>query len=265
MTSAILKLIALIAMTLDHTAKIIGQGDLIILFPDVPLSSTAFILDTMRCIGRLAFPIFAFLIAEEVVMTRSLPRYLGRLALFTIISEPFYYFAFTPEATAAGLLRHFTCLRFTSVFATFTLSVLMTLLFRLAGAKLGRKAPLVYVPVTVAGLLFAERIHCDYGALGVLLVILLYLAGSRGQKTAVICVWSILLYIVRQIYDGFGFHLSYLSVWSVLYCLAAMSSAVLLWFYNGKRGRQSKWLFYIYYPAHLLVLKLVDILIRTKA
>ncbi|MDY4435132.1 MAG: TraX family protein [Candidatus Flemingibacterium sp.] len=265
MTSAILKLIALIAMTLDHTTKIIGQRDLIILFPNVPLSSTAFILDTMECIGRLAFPVFAFLVVEGVVMTRSLPRYLGRLALFTIISEPFYYFAFTPEATAAGLLRHFTRLRFTSVFATFTLSVLMIMLFRLAETKLRRKAPLVYVPVTVAGLLFAEITHCDYGAFGVLLVISLYLAGSRGQKTAIICVWSILLYIVRQIYDGFSFHLSYLSVWSVLYCLAAMSSAVLLWLYNGKRGRQSKWLFYIYYPAHLFVLKLVGILIRKKA
>ena len=84
MTSFALKIIAIVSMTLDHFAKIIGQGGLLQLYSD-PVSAmnsldalrmTSFILHLMEVLGRMAFPLFAFMLAEGCAKTRSMPRYL---------------------------------------------------------------------------------------------------------------------------------------------------------------------------------------------
>ena len=75
-----LKLIATIAMILDHLA--------IIFF-----SSTSFIYLILRIIGRISFPIYAFLIVEGFFHTKSLTKYLSRLILLAFISEPIYDYA----------------------------------------------------------------------------------------------------------------------------------------------------------------------------
>lgn len=88
-----LKLIALICMTVDHAARIIGQQGLTSIAPYVPLTVTYFAVGAMKCVGRIAFPLFAFVISESASKTSSVPRYIGRLVLFAIISEPVYWYA----------------------------------------------------------------------------------------------------------------------------------------------------------------------------
>ena len=85
MTSYRLKIIAVVAMTIDHAAKIIGQSGMMAIFPNMPLSTAYLIVNLMEAIGRMAFPLFAFMIAEGTFKTRSMPKYIGRLALFALI------------------------------------------------------------------------------------------------------------------------------------------------------------------------------------
>lgn len=92
MTSFALKLVAIIAMTLDHVASFIGQHGLMNLF-SLDTHTSYVLMQWLHGIGRMAFPLFVFLLVEGTRKTRSMPRYIGRLALFALISEPFFYFA----------------------------------------------------------------------------------------------------------------------------------------------------------------------------
>lgn len=74
-----LKLIAVVSMLIDH----IGSA----FFPQYPV---------FRWIGRLAFPIFAYCLTVGLLYTRNIKRYLVRLGVFALISQPFYIFAFHP-------------------------------------------------------------------------------------------------------------------------------------------------------------------------
>ena len=110
----------------------------------------------------------------------------------------------------------------------------------------------------LAALYIAEYIDCDYGALGVLLIIGLYFAARRGRQAAVVCVWAVLTYILRQAYYGSGFEWSYISFGSLMYALsAALSERVCAAVQRSARAGDGSGSFYIYYPAHIFVLKLV--------
>ena len=98
MSSFALKITAIVLMTLDHFATIVGQLGIIALIPGAGLDSawalnlSYGILLALNGLGRAAFPLFAFMLAEGCARTRSMPRYIGRLALFALISEPVFYF-----------------------------------------------------------------------------------------------------------------------------------------------------------------------------
>lgn len=246
MTSFCLKIIAVIAMTIDHTAKIIGQMGLMMIFPQVSQSMSYSIMQMMDWIGRIAFPLYAFLIAEGASRTRSMPRYIGRLTLFAVLSEPFFYFAFhRPEPTLAGLLENLSRLNLTNVFFTLALGAAAIYVCRKLEESAGKKR-LWILPVCLIFAFAAEYIDADYGMAGVLLIVGLYLAKSKGKKCVVIAVWALWLYVI-----SYGF---YASRFNVMEGLFAALACVPVWLYNGKRGKPVKWCFYIYYPAHLLIL-----------
>lgn len=250
MTSFSLKLIAVIAMTLDHIAKIIGQAGLMTIFPGLSMITSSQIMHLMGGIGRMAFPLYAFMIAEGAARTRSMPQYIGRLALFSVISEPFFYFAFhRPDPTLAGLLENLSRWNLNNVFITLTLGAVTIFLYQRLEQSSGKKRLLVFAPICALLAFAGQYVGCDYGAAGILLIAALYLARTKQQKLVVILIWSLWLYIV-----SYGV---YVSGFNVREGACAALSGVLIWFYNGKRGRPVKWSFYIYYPAHLLVLRLL--------
>lgn len=245
MTSFALKLAAIIAMTLDHAASFIGQRGLMNLF-SLDSHASSVLIDWLNGIGRMAFPLFVFLLVEGTRKTRSMPRYIGRLALFALISEPFFYFAhWQYSPTLSGFFRNVGNLNFGNVFFTLTLGALAIYAFQKLEAHKGKFTLLWELLVLAVAAFVAQYIGSDYGMYGVALIGLVYLARKKQWQCLVILVWILYMY---GYYQGSN-HL--------MNCAFASVSCLLIWLYNGKRGRPMKWSFYVYYPAHLLVLTLI--------
>ena len=198
-----LKMIAIISMLADHIGYIFFPQDM-----------------AFRAVGRIAFPIFCFLIIEGFHHTRNHTNYLIRLCIFAIISEIPFDLAFFGTLMDWGHQNVFLTLAF-GLAAIFCLEEMNT--------KRIYAIPFV--------LIFAASyfVHCDYGIGGVLLICMFYLTRETPWMRFILT--ALILYIF---YGSFE-----------LYGLIAM---VFITFYNGKRGPQVKMLFYWFYPVHLLVL-----------
>ncbi|MDR0928751.1 MAG: conjugal transfer protein TraX [Oscillospiraceae bacterium] len=261
MTASKLKFIALITMTLDHIDKIFGQAFWLLIFPG-ELIATSYLGTLLGWIGRMTFPVYAYFIAEGCSKTKNMPKYIGRLFLFALLSAPFYAFAMHENLSESGLVAHLLNgiqhLEIGNVFLTLAAGASAIYVYQLAERKMGRKAFFIAVPALVVFMLIAESQHSDYGMLGVLLIFVLYLCKSNRSKAITIVLWSFGFYMLYAAWNGSQFawlnprfHTAILPVANFLFSSAA---AMLLFRYNGKRGKSSKWLFYLYYPAHLFVL-----------
>lgn len=136
MTSYFIKITAVIAMTIDHVAAIIGQMGLLSIFPSLSLQTSYYIINLMRAIGRIAFPLYAFMIAEGARKTCSMPKYIGRLILFAFISEPVFYYALSLEApTFSGFFENLLGLNLGNVFFTLTLAAITIYIYQLLEHK----------------------------------------------------------------------------------------------------------------------------------
>lgn len=218
-----LKRIACISMLLDHLgASLLEVG---VFRQGVSLDSPLFALDTiLRWAGRLAFPLYCFLLVEGFLHTHSVKRYAGRLLVFAFLSEIPFDLAF-----------------FRTTFYWQHQNVYWTLALGIAALELIRRQEqdgIASLPslAEAAGLaMLAELLHTDYGASGVLLIVFLYL--TRQDRSQQCLVGAAL----------------------VAYELPAPLAFVPVWFYNGQRGRCSKlqqWIFYWFYPVHLAILAL---------
>lgn len=206
LTAAQLRALALILMFIDHAGRVLFPGQL-----------------WMICLGRLAFPIFAFQTAEGFWHTRDFRRYCLRLAIFALISElPFDLMAF-------GTLFH-----------PGHQNVMLTLLLGLIACQVyDKNKSWALIPILLAAALLCT----DYGILGVALVLLFHI--YRGDKAAQ------LLFLV--LINGFGYGLG--SIQS----LAALAW-IPISLYRGEKGRGGKALqygSYIFYPLHMLILGLL--------
>lgn len=219
-----LKMIAVITMTIDHMG--------LALFPQQIL---------FRVIGRLAFPIYAFMIAEGCVHTRSMGRYLGTLAAVAAVCQAVYF-------VAMGSL--YQC-----VLVTFSISVAIIALLKRAVEKQSVSAWLAvacgvalafFVTEVLPGFLKHTDFSVDYGFVGIMLPPMVYLAKGRKQKW---CVCAMLLLIL-------GWRVGGVQMWALL-------ALPLLALYNGRRGKwKMKYFFYIYYPLHLVVIQGLTLLLH---
>lgn len=222
-----LKLIAICTMFIDHMGHT--------LFPGVMW---------LRCIGRVAFPIFCFLIAEGCVYTHDRRKYALRLLVFALLSEiPF-------NLMTGGW-----------VWNPYDQNVLWTLL---AGAlvcwlmdwALKKCTPLSFVltgAAMVAAYWLLEAFRTDYGGWGMLLVAAFY-GVHRAPSGAV----------VKMIAQAFGLAFFSLGVMGGYLSIELWSLVSLapIWLYNGQRGFSHKAVqygFYAFYPVHILILSLISI------
>lgn len=215
-----LKLIALVSMTIDH----IGVQ----FFPQSVI---------FRIIGRLALPIFAYMIAQGCHYTRNKARYLATIAAVALVCQLVYFFA---------MASLYQC-----ILVTFSLSI--ALIFSLEAAiqkpsvKSTTVAALVLVSVWfVSDMLprFLPGFYVDYGFFGILLPVLIWLGKDKRQCIALSGIGLVLLSIGNPL------------LWFSLLALP------LLALYNGTRGKvKLKYLFYIYYPAHLALIYLISLVI----
>lgn len=185
----------------------------------------------MRAVGRIAMPIFAFCVAEGYTHTSDRRRYLLRLGVFAAVSELPFDFALMggPELTHQNIMLTFAI-------AVATLMAADALMERFEGS-VGIVAGLGAV---LAGSIVAVFLKTDYNYLGVMLVALFhFLKESEPPVKAA----------VGGAYYLFMRNMGYL-VWGVVgFALTA--------FYNGKRGRGLKYLFYLFYPGHLALIALI--------
>lgn len=216
MSSTTLKWIAIITMIIDHIGAVF--------FPQ----TIAF-----RIIGRLAFPIFAFLIAEGCLKTRNIKKYALRLGLFALISDVPFDLAFFHSPFT---LEH------QNVFFTLFLGVVGIYFYE----KINRvRLNLGVISIMISGLL-AEFLNTDYGIFGVLMIFCIYMGKDLKSKAMWVVIINIILGVLLMQSGG-----------TMLQSLAAVSAIPIL-FYNGEKGKGPKYLFYIIYPAHLLVIAVIN-------
>ncbi len=168
----------------------------------------------LRWIGRLAMPVLCFFIGEGLRHTRSPRRYLLRLTGFALLSELPFDLAFYGGIEWGHQNVYFT--------------LALGLLALWAIQSRGMEGWLLA--------LAAELLGCDYGMYGVLLILLL----DRFHRAR-----------SEQLAGAALLNLAFFGLQTQTLSLIALP---LLWLYNGKRGRDDRRLFYLYYPAHLCVL-----------
>ena len=226
LSSNSLKMIAVISMIIDHTAVVFLENYLVqgeLFRGPASYETLQFwyqVNRVMRTMGRLAFPIFCYLIAEGFTHTRDSAKYAGRLLIFAAVSEiPF----------DIAMFGTWFYPRYQNVYVTLFLGLLAVMgldRFRREENGLWKQALTVILSCGSAWML-----KCDYGAFGVFLIILFYLL--HGDRTRQIIMGSICL------------------MWEP----AAVLAFIPIFLYNGTRGKKNrKWFFYLFYPAHLAVL-----------
>jgi len=216
-----LKLLALIAMTIDHVGAY--------LFPQ---------LLWMRIIGRLAFPVYAYMIAEGCRHTRDRRKYFLRIFYLAAVCQLVYFFAMGSV--------------YMSILVTFSLSILLISVIENYQEKRDRASQVTafaallvvfFLAVALPELWKGSDFAIDYGLAGILLPVLVYFG---REKTKYLTAGLILLGLG---YGGLQW--------------GALAAVPLLGMYNGRRGEAKLgfW-FYLYYPLHLVVIHGISLLMH---
>ena len=244
-----LKMIAVITMLIDHSAATILERILVQMPSWAPATvdnwEQWYRLDLLlRGIGRMAFPIYCFLLVEGFHYTHSRRKYAARLFVFALISEvPF------DMALNQSVLE----LSYNNVFFTLFLGLLVIMaadwvMERFSSdnltSEIGRITLLVVIGM-VGCALASYVISCDYGASGVIAIYIMYLLRSKREL-------------------GFALAVVSLGVFSGELELLALLMLIPLHFYNGTRGKQHKYFFYAFYPAHIAVLYIIQIILTNS-
>lgn len=228
-----LKLIAIIAMTIDHLTWTIFPG-----------YQAVWYVYALHCVGRLTAPIMWFFIAEGCYYTHDKKRYVGRLFLFAVISHFAYDFAFGIPffGTEAGAFNR------TSVM--WSLAIAAVLIFTVQKEEI----PILVKYIAIFGgciLAFPS----DWSSIAVMAPFFLYQhRGDFKKQAADIIFWSLIYAIV------YFFFLDRLYGTLQMFTFLTIP---LLSQYNGERGtwKGMKWLFYLYYPAHLIVIGILRVML----
>ncbi len=204
----------------------------------------------MTYIGRMAFPIFAFQIAEGFIHTKNFKKYALRLLAFALISEiPFNLFY-----SSRWFNPYHQNVMFTLLLGLLAIKVIDNLKKDISPKNIG-KSLLWLALIAVGGTLG----FVDYGFLGVLTVVMFYLCRGYRFTPILQLIGMILINIVFFegqvfIFDVFGKTVEIPSQGFAVFSL------IPIWLYNGKKGKSSKVLqygFYAFYPVHMLILYLI--------
>lgn len=238
----LLKLIAIITMLCDHTGKMIFHST------------------QMRIVGRVALPIFAYCIAAGCVYTKNHLKYLSRLALVALVSQPFYALAmghtyasmyaisFRDNPVAAALNFYVESWNYPSIFLTLMLGLMVIWTIR------ERQLTLTLALAVIVWK--ADRL-IDYGWQGVTLIVLFYLFINR---------WWLSLPVVLAfmfwwgLTNGSKYHLFGVSFGMEMFAIAALP---LIYIHTKSGLKIDKWVFYLFYPGHLIGMLLIELALKS--
>ncbi|MBR4109312.1 MAG: TraX protein [Oscillospiraceae bacterium] len=227
LSGSMLKLIAMISMLIDHTAFILAPVLPYMVTPLLTFAGREITLYwIMRKIGRIAFPIFCFLITEGYTHTRNKFKYGLNLLIFAIISEIPFNLVF----------NRFFIFKYQNVFFTLFLGLLLIYILESVSNQF-KKAILMGIVVVIS-----MYINCDYGFKGVLLILLIYLLKNNPVPQAILS---------YPLLSG---------------GLAALTAFLPINLYSGKRGfiksNTLKYGFYLFYPIHIVILVIIKTILK---
>jgi hypothetical protein len=229
--SDFLKIIAITAMLIDHVSA--------------TLAPTAAIYYPLRIIGRIAFPIFAYQLAVGYVNTRSITKYLSLLTIFAVISQIPYYLAFSvvhPENTPLNDLN---------IFFTLALGLIALYCYDAIGKNNFCKRFYLNALPAIAFAVIAQIFNTDYGAYGVIMIFVCYIL--RYHPIRALVSQSILTCVLIC--------LSPAPIWQI-FCLIGVVAVYMPFLKQGidyPTVKINKYLFYSFYPLHLLALYLIHV------
>lgn len=243
MSQFTLKLLAMLLMLCDHLAKVVLSTG--VLGPIIGVEASQWVTTVLMMLGRIAFPIFAWFTAEACRKTHSMPRYLLRLLIFAVLSEIPFQLCFWNAGTMGLQLGCHNVL--------FTLLLASAAIY--AGEWLGRNGSYLRLLPAMAAMVLGWVLHTDYNAWGVGLIILLYYLPEKKQGLILVGCWMTVFMLLWHGWDGRTLRwLSPQGYVLLLEWLGGLFAVPLLAAYQGQRGHKCKWLFYGFYPIHLLVL-----------
>lgn len=245
LNSNALKMIAIIAMTIDHITWLV--------FPDYPHEVLPVILHT---IGRLTCPIMCYFIAEGYHYTKNIRKYTCRLFVFAVISHFAYIFASADFVDWKSFIPFYygNILNQTSVIWPLAWGLVM---LRIVNSE---KIPKQWVKTVLILLICLVTFPSDWSCIASLCILAF---GTNRGKLRTQSMWLII----------------YVAIYATVYCFAidrvyglvqmgVVLAIPFIKLYNGERGKNPrvnkimKWFFYIYYPLHLAILGTIQLALR---
>mgnify|MGYP002711934247 FL=1 len=234
LTGAHLKYIAMFFMLLSHLAQtgfIYGLGNKYYVLADI-----------FVFLGRISMPIFCFFTVQAVIYTKDFRKYMLRMFIFSLISEiPF------------DLALYSTPFYWDSQNVIFTLLLGAITIYGIDYLRKSNYNGVIKVLSSLLIIILSRNLslimRTDYNVNGIVAIVLLYLAKDNKLLTALALL--IAFYFEFRVF-GYAIPISYGFVYL---------SIPLIMLYNGQKGKQNKWAFYIFYPAHLLLIYLLKLLI----
>ncbi|MBO3444910.1 TraX family protein [Clostridium sp. CCUG 7971] len=235
LTANQLKFIAIIAMFIDHIAVVL-------------VSNQSILGQVMHTIGRITMPIMCYFIAEGYHKTRDIKKYVLRLLTFAIICHYSFFFFATGVAPISFGENIKIQIQFpTSVIFTLFLGLIALIVWNCENIKKYIKLIIIF------GICIISMVG-DWGYIAVLWI-LVFGVNYGNFKNQVMGFWIVSMILISNpimrllnIYDGIW--------WEQAYQFGLLLSIPLLSQYNGYLGKykNAKWIFYIFYPLHLLIL-----------
>lgn len=229
MSSFALHIIAMIFMLCDH------------------MWATILDYEWLTCIGRIAFPIFAFLITEGYIHTSNINKYIKRMVIFAIITE----IPFNLMVSASPIYPFHQ-----NVLWTFVISLLTLKYLNFDNTKNIFKS----IIIIILAIIIATITMCDYFGAGVMMVVGFYI--FRKSKFLQLLM---MIYVNMILIQGYSYPID---IAGYTYYFPQQGFAVLslifIWLYNGKQGYHAKWFkifCYAFYPLHMLILYLLTIVL----
>ena len=217
MSAFVLKIIAIVTMFIDHLGYAVHNGSF----------------SSFNYIGRLAFPIFAFQISEGYIHTKNIKKYFLRLLLFAVISQlPFMIF---------NSILNIHKLYLNTLFTLFLGLVSIYIYDKCKYKSLGI---LFYIFIGF----IAQYSCCDYGFYGVSIILIFYVFKNNIINASISFILATAVkYIIAILKNGYDIRYIYLFICTCI-------SIIFIIFYNGKKGKDIKYLLYLFYPIHLLLI-----------
>lgn len=178
----------------------------------------------MRGIGRISFPLFAFCLIEGYLHTHDKRKYLLRMLIFALLSEPLFDLAFWNRGFYMG---------YQNIFFTLILAFLVMVLWDYLE---GRSLWQWLMVLAIGGL--GSLLNVDYGAIGIWLIFLMFYTRRRQPENGI---------LMESIVGAVGFSYEITAPLAFLFVLG----------YNGKKGLSLKYVFYWIYPVHLALLAIL--------